>query len=113
VLGAYTKAEDEAMHTAFGARGKRRLNKVFDAIGLIYPDYCFPVRGKCQKKEKCFKISFGCSKAKRVKFFANRPKSCYAERATSIPALSTVAIDEPKVQTPKDESPITSKVINP
>jgi hypothetical protein len=26
MLGAYTKAEDEAMDTAFGAQGKRRLN---------------------------------------------------------------------------------------
>jgi hypothetical protein len=32
LLGAYTKAEDEAMTTAFGARGKRRLNIVFDVI---------------------------------------------------------------------------------
>jgi hypothetical protein len=42
LLGAYTKVEDEAMTTAFGARGKRRLNKVFDVIGFFYPDYCFP-----------------------------------------------------------------------
>jgi hypothetical protein len=39
ILGAYTKAEDEAMNTTFGVRGKRRLNRVFDAIGFIYPDY--------------------------------------------------------------------------
>lgn len=29
LLGAYTKAEDEAMNTAFDTRGKRRLNRVF------------------------------------------------------------------------------------
>jgi hypothetical protein len=52
MLGAYTKAEDEAMNTAFGARGKRRLNRVFDVIGFIYPHYCFPARGKGQKR-KC------------------------------------------------------------
>jgi hypothetical protein len=34
-LEAYTKAEDEAMSTAFGARRKRRLNKVFDVIGFF------------------------------------------------------------------------------
>jgi hypothetical protein len=27
LLGAYTKVEDEAMNTTFGARGKRRLNR--------------------------------------------------------------------------------------
>jgi hypothetical protein len=44
LLGAYSRAEDEAMTVAFGARGKRRLNRVFDVIGFVYPDYCFPAR---------------------------------------------------------------------
>jgi hypothetical protein len=35
LLGAYTKAEDEAMSTAFSARAKRRLNRVFDVIGFF------------------------------------------------------------------------------
>jgi hypothetical protein len=35
LLGAYTEAEDEAMTIAFGARGKRRLNRVFDVIGFF------------------------------------------------------------------------------
>jgi hypothetical protein len=33
--------EDESLTTAFGARGKRRLNRVFDAISFIYLDYSF------------------------------------------------------------------------
>jgi hypothetical protein len=44
LLGAYSKTEDEAMTTAFGARDKRRLNRVFDVIRFFYPDYCFPAR---------------------------------------------------------------------
>jgi hypothetical protein len=43
LLGAYSKAEDDAMTTAFGARGKKRLNRVFDVIGFVYPDYCCPL----------------------------------------------------------------------
>jgi hypothetical protein len=35
VLGAYSKPKDEAMAVAFSARGKRRLNKVFDVIGFV------------------------------------------------------------------------------
>jgi hypothetical protein len=35
LLGGYTKAKDEAMYTAFGARGKQRLNRVFDVIGFV------------------------------------------------------------------------------
>jgi hypothetical protein len=47
LLGAYTMAEDEAMDIGFGARGKRRLNRVFDVIAFVYRDYCFPA----QKRE--------------------------------------------------------------
>jgi hypothetical protein len=43
LLGAYSRAEDEAMTVAFGARGKKRLNRVLDVIGFVYPDYCFPI----------------------------------------------------------------------
>ena len=38
LLGAYSKAEDEAMTTAFGAQGKKRLNRVFEAIGWAKRD---------------------------------------------------------------------------
>jgi hypothetical protein len=37
LLGAYMKAEDEAMTTSFGAHEKRRLNRVFDVIEFFYP----------------------------------------------------------------------------
>ena len=46
LLGAYSKAEDNALSAAFGGRGKKRLNRVFDAIGFVYPDYRYPLRGK-------------------------------------------------------------------
>jgi hypothetical protein len=45
LLGSYSKAEDNALSTAFGGRGKKRLNRVFDAIGFVYPDYRYPLRG--------------------------------------------------------------------
>ena len=41
-LGAYTRAEDDAMTLTFEGRGKKKLNKVFDVIGFIYPDYSYP-----------------------------------------------------------------------
>jgi hypothetical protein len=52
LLGTYSKAEDDALSAAFGGRGKKRLNKVFDAIGIIYPDYCYPLK-KRKKEENC------------------------------------------------------------
>jgi hypothetical protein len=45
LLGAYSKAKDNALFAAFGGRGKKRLNRVFDAIGFVYPDYRYPLRG--------------------------------------------------------------------
>jgi hypothetical protein len=51
LLGADMKAEDKAMNTAFGARGKRKLKRVFDVIGFIYPDYCFPIREQGTKRK--------------------------------------------------------------
>jgi hypothetical protein len=38
LLGAYTRAKDDAMTLAFEGRGKKRLNRVFDVIGFVYPD---------------------------------------------------------------------------
>jgi hypothetical protein len=35
LLGAYSRAEDDAMTTAFRGRGKKRLNRVFDVIGFV------------------------------------------------------------------------------
>jgi hypothetical protein len=51
LLGAYTKAEDEAMIIAFGAHRKRRLNRVFDVIGFFYPDYCLPAQKQGLKRK--------------------------------------------------------------
>jgi hypothetical protein len=42
LLGEYTRAEDDALTSAFGGRGKKRLNRVFDVISFIYPDYSYP-----------------------------------------------------------------------
>jgi hypothetical protein len=38
LLGVYSKTEDNALSAAFGGRRKKRLNRVFDAIGFVYPD---------------------------------------------------------------------------
>jgi hypothetical protein len=51
MLGAYSKAVDEAMIIVFGARGKKRLNRVFDVIGFVYPNYCYPSRKQGIKRK--------------------------------------------------------------
>jgi hypothetical protein len=51
LLGSYSKAEDNALSTAFGGRGKKRMNRVFDAIGFIYLGYHYPLRGQGKKRK--------------------------------------------------------------
>jgi hypothetical protein len=51
LLGAYSKSEDNTLSAAFGSRKKKRLNRVFDAIGFVYPDYCYPLRGRGKKRK--------------------------------------------------------------
>jgi hypothetical protein len=49
LLGPYSKAEDTALSAAFGGQKKKRLNRVFDAIEFVYPDYRYPIRGQTRK----------------------------------------------------------------
>jgi hypothetical protein len=74
LLRAYSRTEDEAMTVAFGARGKKRLNKVFDVIGFVYPDYCFPVRKQGGKIKTAASTSSIALKPKRAKVLTHRPK---------------------------------------
>jgi hypothetical protein len=39
------------LSTTFGGRSKKRLNRVFDGIGFVYPDYCNPLRGQGVKRK--------------------------------------------------------------
>jgi hypothetical protein len=61
-LEAYSNAEDEGMTTAFGARGKKRLNRVFDVIGFVYPDYCYPLRKQGKKRKAATSTTFSASR---------------------------------------------------
>jgi hypothetical protein len=76
LLGAYSKAEDNALSAAFGGRRKKRLNRGFDVIGFIYPDYHYPLRGQ----EKRRKIAASVTptepvvKSKKVKVLTHQPR---------------------------------------
>jgi hypothetical protein len=79
LLGAYTRAEDDAMTLAFGGRDKKILNRVFDVIGFTYPDYCYPSR-KQGKKRKATALAISTTlKGKKIKVLTHRPR--YIETA--------------------------------
>jgi hypothetical protein len=86
LLGSYSKAEDNALSTTFGSRGKKRLNRVFDAIGFVYPDYRYPLRGQGKKRKAVASATPDkpVPKGKKLKVLTHRPR--YIELAV-IPEL--------------------------
>jgi hypothetical protein len=62
------------MIAAFGARGKKRLNRLFDVIGFIYPDYCFLVQRQRRKRKVIASTSSGASKTKKITVLTHRPR---------------------------------------
>jgi hypothetical protein len=86
LLGPYSKAEDNALSATFGGRKKKRLNRVFDAIGFMYPDYRYPLKGQKRKSATSGKsdasvaLSESAPKRKKVKVLTHRP--CFIEPAT-------------------------------
>jgi hypothetical protein len=86
LFGSYSKAEDTALSAALGGRKKKRLNRVFDAIGFVYPDYRYPTRGQKRKnivlaKEIASAIpSEPAPERKKIKVLTHRPR--YIEPAT-------------------------------
>jgi hypothetical protein len=85
LLGTYSKSEDNALSATFRSRKKKRLNRVFDAIGFVYSDYRYPPRGQKRKGAASRKVvtsaapSEPASKSKKLKVLTHRP--CYIEPA--------------------------------
>jgi hypothetical protein len=137
LLGPYSKTEDNALSATFGGQKKKRLNRVFDAIGFVYPDYRYPLRGQKRKGVVFVKeIASDASseptpKRKKVKVLTHRPR--YIEPAI-VPdfggetSSATEArepthlqnIEEPaampemeKIEEPRAEETRTSEVLSP
>jgi hypothetical protein len=100
LLGAYTRAEDDAMTLAFEGRCKKRLNRVFDVIGFVYPDYSYPSRKQGKKRKGATSAISAMPKGKKIKVLTHRPRyietdivsklgegtSCTAEAEQPVPA---------------------------
>jgi hypothetical protein len=84
LLGAYTRAEDDAMTLAFEGRGKKRLNRVFDVIGFVYLDYTYPSRKKGKKRKTATSAISAAPKGKKIKVLTHWPR--YIEM-TTVPKL--------------------------
>jgi hypothetical protein len=65
--------------------GKKRLNRVFDVIGFVYPDYTYPPRKQGKKRKNVASAISVVPKGKKIKVLTHRPR--YIETAT-VPRLS-------------------------
>jgi hypothetical protein len=68
LLGAYSKTEDEAMTTAFGARGKKRLNRVFELSGFCTQITAIPRERRGRREKLLPRQLLVCRGRKRLKF---------------------------------------------
>jgi hypothetical protein len=118
LLGPYSKAEDNALSVAFRSRKKKRLNRVFDAIEFMYPDYRYPPRGQKRKSATSGKDTASAApsepapKRKKVKVLTHRPR--YIEPAV-VPEFggetsSATKAEEPALTQRTEEPAIMSKV---
>jgi hypothetical protein len=137
LLGPYSKAEDTALSAAFGGRKKKRLNRVFDAIGFMYPDYRYPLRGRKRKDATSGKDAASAAprepapKRKKVKVLTHRPRfiepaivpefvsetSLAAEATEPTPAQKidelTATPKAEKIEEPRAEGTKTSEILSP
>jgi hypothetical protein len=113
LLGSYSKAKDNALSTAFGSRGKKRLNRVFDAIGFVYPDYRYPLRGKKMKVlthrpryiEPAVIPELGEGTSSSAKTKETVPPVQRPEESATMPKVPLVKLAEPKADEDKTEGP--------
>jgi hypothetical protein len=101
LLGAYTRAEDDAMTLAFGGRGKRRLNRVFDVIGFVYPDYCYPSRKQGKKRKVVASAISTTPKGKNIKVLTHRPRYIETARVSKLAERPSSAV-EPEFPAPTE-----------
>jgi hypothetical protein len=115
LLGAYSKSEVNALSAAFGIQKKKRLNRVFDAIGFLYPDYRYPPWGQKRKGATSAKVAASAApsepapKSKKLMVLTHRSR--YIEPAV-VPKLgekiSSVAESKELIPpTQKTEEPAT------
>jgi hypothetical protein len=93
------------MTLAFGGQGKKRLNRVFDVIGFVYPDYTYPSRKQGKKRKTTTLAISVVPKAKTIKVLTHRPR--YIE-TTTVSKLgegtsSTVEAEQPAPAIPRED----------
>jgi hypothetical protein len=93
LLGAYSRTEDDAMTAAFGGRGKKKFNMVFDVIGFVYPDYCYPSPKQGKKRKAAASAIATTPKVKKVKVLTHRPRYIETTKVLKLAEGSSSSIE--------------------
>jgi hypothetical protein len=137
LLGSYSKAKDTALSVAFGGRKKKRLKRVFDAIGFVYPDYRYPTRGQKRKNTASAKEvasvvpSEPAPEKKKIKVLTHRPRyiepaivpeyvgetssATEAKEPTPLPNVEEpiIMLEMKKIEEPKATKTRTYEILSP
>jgi hypothetical protein len=97
---------------AFGGRGKRRLNRVFDVIGFVYLDYCYPSRKQGKKTKVATSAISATPKGKKIKVLTHRPRYIEAARVPKLAEGPSSAI-EPEFPAPAEAKGESAEVPKP
>jgi hypothetical protein len=69
-----------------------RPNRVFDVIGFVYPDYCYPTQKQGRKRKAATSTSTGVSRSKKIKVLTCRPRRI---ETADVPKLSEMVETTP------------------
>jgi hypothetical protein len=85
------------------------LNRVFDAIGFVYPDYCYPLRGRGKKRKTAASATLDepASKSKKLKVLTHQPRYIKPVVVPEFGGETSSAAE------PKEVIPPTQKVEDP
>jgi hypothetical protein len=98
---------------SFGSRKKKRLNRVFDAIGFVYPDYRYLPRGQKRKGASFGKVAASAApseptlKNKKLKVLTHRPRYIEPTIVSEFIGETSLAIEA------KGPAPPTQKIEEP
>jgi hypothetical protein len=101
LLGAYIRAKDDAMTLAFEGRNKKRLNRVFDVIGFVYPDYCYPSRKQGKKRKTAASAISAVPKGKKIKVLTHRPRYIETAIVTRLSEGTSSTAEAKQIELPK------------
>jgi hypothetical protein len=82
------------------------LNRVFDVIGFVYPDYCYPSQKQRKKRKAAASAISTTPKGKKVKVLTHRPRCIETAKVSKLAEGSSSAVEPnyPALSETKGES---------